>query len=540
MSCLSMRWLQFPNLRDICATPVYPSYPSPHGATCTQPCPFSLPAQTLGLTGAQTTQLLVEPLWRPAVLWDWVTLTCQGLGTAGATTWYKGGVPWERKGPDNFTVTGSGIYQCYRHDTGFSFTVKVSDGVPVSGVSVWAQPPGGQVALGDHLVLSCAVAKGTGPLSFTWHWRDLGALLGIGPHLELHHTGDNDSGHYHCRVSNGDSVAESFPLDVTVLVPVTNATITPSPLSHQVHTGDNVTLCCSVQVGSAPVTFTWLHDGQEVAWGPILELGDIDVGHSGTYQCVATNQLGQDGHRVFRARSPEVALEVTPGSLWVTGVPVSGVSVWAQPPGGQVALGDHLVLSCAVAKGTGPLSFTWHWRDLGALLGIGPHLELHHTGDNDSGHYHCRVSNGDSVAESFPLDVTVLVPVTNATITPSPLSHQVHTGDNVTLCCSVQVGSAPVTFTWLHDGQEVAWGPILELGDIDVGHSGTYQCVATNQLGQDGHRVFRARSPEVALEVTPGSLWVTAVAVNVGRTLLFLALLLAVIGGCHCWHHQGG
>ncbi|XP_056357295.1 hemicentin-2-like [Oenanthe melanoleuca] len=128
----------------------------------------------------------------------------------------------------------------------------------------------------------------------------------------------------------------------------------------------------------------------------------------------------------------------------------------------------------------------------------------------------------------------------NATITPGPPALQVRPGDPVTLRCSVQVGSAPVTFTWLHNGHEVAQGPLLELGDIDVGHSGTYQCVATNQLGQDGHRVFRALSPELALEVTPqgttGHHWSTVVAVNVGRTLLYLLLLLAVIGGCHWWH----
>ncbi|NXR75757.1 FCRL1 protein, partial [Pycnonotus jocosus] len=73
---------------------------------------------------------------------------------------------------------------------------------PLSGVSLSAQPPGGQVALGDRLVLSCAVAAGTGPLSFTWHRGGSRALLGTGPRLELWHTGDNDSGHYQCRVSN--------------------------------------------------------------------------------------------------------------------------------------------------------------------------------------------------------------------------------------------------------------------------------------------------------------------------------------------------
>ncbi|XP_077048045.1 LOW QUALITY PROTEIN: Fc receptor-like protein 3 [Agelaius phoeniceus] len=481
------------------------------------------------------------------------------------------------------------------------------------------------------------------PLSFSWHRKVSGALLGTGPHLELSHTGDNDSGQYRCRVSDGDSVAESDPMNVTVLVPVANATIIPGPLAHQGYAGDNVTLHCSVQ-------------------------------------CMATNQLGQDGHRVFRALSPELALEdltcqgsgtagattwykdgqrwgqqgsdrlsvtesgtytcVRPGtghsppirvlddplvlqvparallegdtvtlrcrswqnkpltdvyfyhdgkklqglhdgselslsplrlhhsgryhctgrvvSQWreseqvtvtVHRVPLLGVSLSAQPPRGQVALGDSLVLSCTVAVGTGPLSFSWHEQGSWAPLGSAPCLELHHIGDNDSGQYRCHVSDGDSVAESDPLNVTVLaeqdpwdgVPMANATITPGPLSHQVHAGDNVTLHCSVQVGSAPVTFTWLHNGQEVAQGPLLEIGDVNVGHSGTYQCVATNQLGQDGHRVFRALSPELALEVTP---WVSgrvpqAVAVNVGRNLLFLLLLLAVIGGCHWWHHRG-
>uniref|UniRef100_A0A8C3UH92 Ig-like domain-containing protein n=1 Tax=Catharus ustulatus TaxID=91951 RepID=A0A8C3UH92_CATUS len=77
---------------------------------------------------AQTPQLLVEPPWTPAVLWDRVTLTCQGSGTAGATTWYKDGRAWGQEGPDIFTVTRSGTYQCQRPGTGLSPPVTVSDG----------------------------------------------------------------------------------------------------------------------------------------------------------------------------------------------------------------------------------------------------------------------------------------------------------------------------------------------------------------------------------------------------------------------------
>ncbi|NXR65096.1 CXAR protein, partial [Rhadina sibilatrix] len=123
-------------------------------------------------------------------------------------------------------------------------------------------------------------------------------------------------------------------------------------------------------------------------------------------------------------------------------------------------------------------------------------------------------------------------PVANATISPGPLSRQVRAGDPVSLRCSVQVGSAPVTFTWLHDGQEVARGPLLELGHVAVGHSGTYQCVATNQL--DEQRTFWALSPKLALEVTPRGHGCT-VAAGVLGSLLFLLLLTGVIVAFHRW-----
>ncbi|NXR92882.1 FCGR2 protein, partial [Hypocryptadius cinnamomeus] len=83
-------------------------------------CPLS-PA------GAQTTQILVEPPWTPAVLWDRVTLTCQGSGIAGATSWYKDGQRLGQQARDHFTVTMNGSYQCYRPGTGLSPPVEVSD-----------------------------------------------------------------------------------------------------------------------------------------------------------------------------------------------------------------------------------------------------------------------------------------------------------------------------------------------------------------------------------------------------------------------------
>uniref|UniRef100_A0A674HST1 Fc receptor-like protein 4 n=1 Tax=Taeniopygia guttata TaxID=59729 RepID=A0A674HST1_TAEGU len=483
-------------------------------------------AQTLGLAGARTPQLLVEPPWVPAVRWDRVTLTCQGLGTAGATTWYKDGQRWGQRGRDRITVTKSGTYTCDKPGTELSSPVTVSD------AGLVLQVPARALLEGDTVTLRCRGWKDNTVTSVSFYheeeklrWHHDGTELSLSP-LRLQH-----SGRYSCEgwVEHWASkkLQESQAVTVTVQelfsVPVLEGP--PEPTE-----GSPLNLRClstrSPLRPRAPLLHVFYRDGQMVggSWGsPQLLVPTVGVSHSGNYSCEVRSEGGV-------VRKSSARLRVT-----VRRVPPSGVSLSAQPPGAQVALGDRLVLSCAVAEGTGPLSFSWHREGSGAPLGTGPRLELRHVGDNDSGQYRCRVSDGDSVAESDPLNVTVLVPVANATITPGPLAPPVRAGDPVTLRCSVQVGSAPVTFTWWHNGQEVAQGPLLELGDVEVGHSGTYQCVATNQLGQDGHRVFRALSTEVALEVTPQGHGDT-VAAGVGGTLLFLVLLVGVTVAWQRWH----
>ncbi|XP_014116306.1 PREDICTED: Fc receptor-like protein 3 [Pseudopodoces humilis] len=490
-----------------------------------QPAP-----QSLGLAGAPSPQLLVEPPWRPAVLWDRVTLTCRGSGTAGDTTWYKDGRRWRQKGPESFTVTESGTYQCYGAGTGCSPPVQVVNVTPVLQVPAWP------LLEGDTVTLRCRSRRDKPVTGVRFYHGEeklgeplRGSELSLSP-LRLQH-----SGRYRCQTrwifwsSWSPEWEQSDPVSVTVHelfpVPVLEAPaelIAGSPLKLS---------CLSSRSPLRPLTplvHRFYRDGRELGGpqgSPQLLLPALGVSGSGNYSCEVQSQGGA-------VRKSSAPLRVT-----VLAVPPSGVSVWAQPPGAQVALGDPLVLKCAVAAGTGPLSFSWHREGSGTPLGTGPRLQLRRLGDNDSGQYRCRVSDGDSVAESVPLNVTVLVPVANATISPGALGQQVRAGEPVRLRCSVQVGSAPVTFTWLRHGREVARGPLLELAHVGLAHSGTYQCVATNQLGQDGHRVFRALSPELLLEVTAGGHGDT-VAVNVSRTLVLLLLLLAAIGGCHWWHRR--
>ncbi|NXP42791.1 FCRL4 protein, partial [Leiothrix lutea] len=120
----------------------------------------------------------------------------------------------------------------------------------------------------------------------------------------------------------------------------------------------------------------------------------LQLKHSGHYHCEGLVSFWQSLS--------------APVTVTVHRISLLGVSLSEQPSGGQVALGDRLVLSCAVAAGTGPMSFSWHRRSSGAALGTGPLLELCHVGDNDSGHYLCQVREGDSKAESVSLNVTIL------------------------------------------------------------------------------------------------------------------------------------
>ncbi|XP_048144372.1 Fc receptor-like protein 5 [Corvus hawaiiensis] len=182
------------------------------------------------------------------------------------------------------------------------------------------QVPARALLEGDTVTLRCRNRKDTSVsrVRFYQDEMDLGRTLN-GTELSLSPLQPHHSGRYHCEGLEGFKLSRSVPVTVTVHVPVANATISPGALAQPVRAGDPVTLRCSVQVSSAPVTFTWLHNSSEVARGPLLELGGVHVGHSGTYQCLATNQLGQDGHHVFRALSPELALTVTPRAHWDTG-----------------------------------------------------------------------------------------------------------------------------------------------------------------------------------------------------------------------------
>ncbi|KAL9823219.1 low affinity immunoglobulin gamma Fc region receptor II-like [Geothlypis trichas] len=246
------------------------------------------------LWGAQTTQLLVEPPWRLAVLWDRVTLTCQGSGATGATTWYKDRQNWGQERRNKVTVTESGTYEC-------------------DGLRTRCSPP-------------------------------------------------------------------------VALVP-----------AQALLEGDMVTLRCR-NWKNKQLKSVYFYHGEKQMKGP----------HDGTELSLSPLQLHHSGHYRGRGRVASYNRKLERVTVTVHRLPPLGVSLSVQSPRGQVALGDHLVLSGVVAVGTGPLSFSWHQEGSGALLGTSPHLDLCHIGDNDSGHRHEEAEKGPPGSPSPPEEGEVL------------------------------------------------------------------------------------------------------------------------------------
>ncbi|KAM4755792.1 high affinity immunoglobulin gamma Fc receptor I-like isoform 2-T2 [Cyanocitta cristata] len=251
-------------------------------------------AQTLGLAGAQTTQLLVEPPWTPPVLWDRVTLTCQGSGTAGATTWYKDGQRLRLQGPDRFRVTESGTYQCDRPGTGRS--------PPVSVLDDWLvlQVPARALLEGDTVTLRCRGWKDK-PVTEVRFYRD-GNDLGNSlwdPELSLSPLQLNNAGRYRCwgSLKYWSTLSKvSAPVTVTVheLFPVPVLEGPPEPTE-----GSPLNLSClstpSPLRPRAPLLHLFYRDGQLVGGpqgSPQLLLPAVGVSHSGSYSCEVRSEWG--------------------------------------------------------------------------------------------------------------------------------------------------------------------------------------------------------------------------------------------------------
>ncbi|XP_067169655.1 Fc receptor-like protein 4 isoform X3 [Apteryx mantelli] len=365
-------------------------------------------AQAFGLTAAQPAQLTLDPPWSPVFVEETVMLTCQGPPAAprGPIAWYVNGDFWHKTESNQLLVSmekpRSNSYQCQSPGSELSHPISLA----FSNDWLVLQVPALAVLEGDLLPLRCR-AWGNRDMSQVRFWRGRADITREPKQAELllQAVQTSDSGRYHCTATVRHflpSWKKSEEVLVTVQelfsAPVLSVGSSAEPLE-----GSNLTLSCVTRLSPLRPYITLRHlfyqDDAILAGpedSPNYQVQAVGLADSGAYSCEVQTETAS-----VRKRSAPIVIAVRR-------VPVSGVALEVQPLGGQLVQGERLVLSCSVAAGTGPISFSWHRQGRARALASSPRYEIAAARPSDGGQYHCVASNGLAVARSTGVHVTVM------------------------------------------------------------------------------------------------------------------------------------
>ncbi|NWY69870.1 PECA1 protein, partial [Erithacus rubecula] len=243
-------------------------------------------------------------------------------------------------------VNDTGSYTCKAEVKGIvkeSHRIRINVYAPVSKPTLSVVSGSPEVVLGKPLQLICHSAMGTPPITFTFYKGD---------EIKKNVTNDtyatfldediglNDNGGYKCDARNNHSsgVKTSNILNVTVIVPIRDASLGSVPYG-EVEVGSDTAFLCSVKEGSWPIDFKFFKKtDHEVLLHEVREYSDRTIWHkktmkrkdTGTYYCMASNRASMD------VRSRPITISVILAA-WQKGV-IAAFVLTAMAGAGAVAL----------------------------------------------------------------------------------------------------------------------------------------------------------------------------------------------------------
>uniref|UniRef100_A0A8C7C7Q3 Basement membrane-specific heparan sulfate proteoglycan core protein n=1 Tax=Neovison vison TaxID=452646 RepID=A0A8C7C7Q3_NEOVI len=352
-----------------------------------------------------------------------------------------------------------------------------------------------RVKVGKSVTLECVSA---GEPRSSARWTRIGAptiveqrLYGVvDSHtvLQVRQAKPSDAGTYVCLAQNALGTAQK-----QVEVIVDTGAVAPGAPQVQVEeaeltieAGHTATLRCSA-TGSPTPTIHWSKLRSPLPWqhrleGDTLIIPRVAQQDSGQYICNATSPTGHaEATIALHVESPPYATTV--------------------PEYASVRAGETLQLQC-LAHGTPPLSFQWS-RVGGSLprrvTARNEMLRFEPAAPEDSGRYHCRVTNKVGSAEAFAqvlvrgrLGLT-LPPLPSSPALPSVLINirtsvqTVVVGHAVEFEC-LALGDPKPQVTWSKVGGRlrpgiVQSGGIVRIAHVELADAGQYRCTATNAAG---------------------------------------------------------
>ncbi|OAD56368.1 Down syndrome cell adhesion molecule-like protein Dscam2 [Eufriesea mexicana] len=369
--------------------------------------------------------------------------------------------------------------------------------------------------LGERTTLTCSVTRGDLPLSISWlkDGRPMGpservSVTNMDQYnsiLMIESLSPDHNGNYSCVARNLAAEVSHTQRLVVHVPPI----IEPFTFQEGLSEGMRTWTVCGVAAGDAPLTISWLKDGQTPfplppnlasvanisqldSYSSVLSITKLAAEHSGDYTCVAANPAAEVRY------TAKLQVKVPP--RWIV-----------EPTDVSVERNKHVALHCQ-AQGVPTPTIVWK-KATGSKSGEYEELReraytkiltngtllLQHVKEDREGFYLCQASNG--IGSGIGKVVQLKVNSSPYFAAPSRLV-TVKKGDTATLHCEVH-GDTPVTVIWLKGGKielnpstnyrvtvkrEVTPDGViaqLQISSAEASDSGAYFCQASNLYGRE-------------------------------------------------------
>ncbi|XP_042247584.1 platelet endothelial cell adhesion molecule isoform X1 [Thunnus maccoyii] len=341
---------------------------------------------------------------------------------------------------------------------------------------------------------------------------------------------EGDSGDLVCKAEWGNVQKEtSKTITVKELFSKPHLTVKPIDLFE----GDNFILTCTVfiyvpeKISNETIQLSIYKDNTKLING-------------NTYTAVA--QPKENGNYTCKAQAASVSHSFVKESQTVVlkaKIPVSKPMM--RVVGGTLVLGKSFQLICRSDSGTLPIKYTLHGpnreREVRIVRKPGQQAIFNTSAiykSSDIDEFMCHAQNNGNrppmvgQGQQLQNSTKIIEPVSEPFLTMQPNMGDISEGQDMTLVCTVQRGTPPITFTWHHTETEHALAfqnseklkGTYRIHNVKGEHKGTYYCMSTNQANET------KRSRPVVIEVKMAG-WKKGL-ISVFCILLLLALILVI------------
>ncbi len=264
--------------------------------------------------------------------------------------------------------------------------------------------------------------------------------------------------------NNGAPATQNFTLNL--VVPVLPPSISTSPASITVNTGDTATFTV-VATGTVPFSYQWNKGGIPItgATGSTLTLSNVTAGMAGSYSVTINNSVG-----TTTSATAALVVNATP--------------IVSAPPRPQTIIAGNPVTFTVSATGSPSPTYQWRFNGVAIAGANGSSYTIASAQTANAGNYDVIVGNLLGQIVSSEAQLSVVTTLSAPVITSQPSSRTILVGGATTFTVSAAGAPAP-SYQWRKNGAPIngATTSTLLINNAQTSDAGSYSVVVSNATG---------------------------------------------------------